>query len=75
MDGEKMDWEIQRGEYIEQLQTENQRLREALEFYADVDNYDENCAPGNLVGDYINPDIFEFDQGEIARNALQKEGS
>ena len=36
MNGEKIDWEIQRGEYIEQLQTENQRLREALEGIAAV---------------------------------------
>ena len=71
MDGEKMDWEIQRGEYIEQLQTENQRLREALEFYADPENWEEDYGPEPHCQKYS---MILDDQGHTARNALQKEG-
>ena len=41
--------------------------QEALEFYADEENYDPDGVPGNIVGD---TDEFEPDKGVIARNAL-----
>jgi len=47
-------------------------LEEALRFYADKDNYDDNDAPGNRVGFSPDEDKWETDDGEIARNALLK---
>ena len=59
------------------LQRENERLREALRFYAEEAHWlDGACGewvvyPGNHVsGSGFNEDEFEYDHGEIAREAL-----
>ena len=56
---------------VPDLLAENQRLREALEFYADKDNYDSNCAAYHW--DLIRgQEKIELDEGRIAREALGK---
>ncbi len=59
-------------EDIAMLEKENKRLREALEFYAEDDNY--NYGPDfNLPSDEaLEGTIIDFDNGEIARKALGK---
>lgn len=52
------------------LRVENERLREALQFYADKDTYTEKIRP-HYLGDYEAKDIHS-DEGEIARSALQQ---
>ena len=44
-------------------------LEKALDFYANPHNYNEESAPGNLVGG-LDKDYWEDDNGEIARQAL-----
>ena len=46
------------------------RYREALEFYADKNNYDEDGAPGNDVG-VLGYYQWETDHGSTAREALE----
>ena len=55
----------QLSEDVRRLSIENERLRKALEWYADRSNYDENHAPLNrgLLSSY-------FDEGNRARHAL-----
>ena len=53
---------------------EKERLVEALEFYANINNYDGDHAPGNLVGYQSDQDKWETDKGEIARQALRTVG-
>ena len=68
-------------ERIAELEEEIAKKDEALRFYADGDNYDEEGVPGNLVSGvpYLyrfgddgndNNDDFEPDSGHIARQAL-----
>ena len=45
-------------------------LIEALEYYANEDNYDENRAPGNYVGSPVG-DMWQSDLGKIAKEALK----
>lgn len=59
---------------VEKLRVENARLRDALRFYADKENYDDNQAPGNFVcagEDYGGRDEWETDEGDIAEKALE----
>jgi hypothetical protein len=56
--------------HVEKLQAENERLRAALEFYADENNHN-----ARQIGEGFGPDSFVFrDEGKIARQAL-KEGA
>lgn len=52
----------------EELKQQNKRLREALEFYADEENW---ISALTSIGDF--PCEVEKDQGEIARKALEGE--
>ena len=53
-------------DYIDELEAENNQLREALQFYADSQNYEAN------VTDQWEPVILvDKDQGAIARDALE----
>ena len=60
---------------IGELEDEVKRLREALQFYANEEHYDENGAPGYAMPS--NPDNpydlneWETDEGLIAREALK----
>lgn len=63
---------------IDTLQAENKCYREALEFYADVGNYQELIVESLPVNDipigqreYDAPEVIE-DNGEKAREALEK---
>ncbi len=56
-----------------ELKVEVEKLRKALEFYADLENYDEVGIVGNLVGVGPTTDKFEADIGNIARTALASE--
>lgn len=63
-------------ERAEQAEAERDRLREALRFYADPDNYDDEGAPGEWLTIPSNPSNggeeydFDPDGGERARAAL-----
>lgn len=50
------------------LESENTRLRKALEFYANKENYDFDGAPIRVFDE----DDSELDSGRIAREALGK---
>lgn len=60
---------ICQAELAEELEAENERYKQALEFYADSESYRQN-----VTVDHYNyfSDIF-FDGGEIAREALKGE--
>ena len=45
-------------------------LIDALRYYADEQNYDENGAPGNFVGT-ASGDVWELDEGKIAKEVLK----
>ena len=49
--------------HVNRLEHENKRLREALEFYADIKNHH--------VPWYNTPSAVGFDSGETARQALE----
>ena len=49
---------------------EIEKLKKALEFYADENNYDDNGAPCILCST-LNGDKLELDEGKIARKALE----
>jgi hypothetical protein len=69
-DREIYDLKLRRGNTIEDMiyfQEENQRLRNALEFYADKFNY----PPPSCDGEFVSPAVK--DRGEIARQALTGE--
>lgn len=53
-------------EKLLKVEEENQRLREALEYYADTKHYEPYCIP---MADYAS-DVTE-DNGEIARKVLE----
>jgi len=50
---------------IKQLVLENERLKTALLWYADEDNYDDDHAPVEKFREFTN-----YDCGEVARKAL-----
>ena len=51
---------------------EAEKYREALEFYANEDNYDDNCAP--FFEDMAEGhNITQVDLGRTAKQALQKD--
>lgn len=54
---------------LERVKAERDRLRVALEFYADESNYDENCAPFQRLESY-GKEWNEEDLGGIAQAAL-----
>ncbi|MFJ7951570.1 hypothetical protein ACIQZG_08585 [Lysinibacillus sp. NPDC096418] len=59
------------------LKEENKRLREALEFYAEQENWKRHntSEPYSLDGGYEaptwEPSAIEFDEGKVAHQALQ----
>ena len=61
---------------LDELKNSSKRervLKEALEFYADKNNYDDDCAP--RIPYYSNESLtqtHELDTGDIAREALAK---
>lgn len=58
----------------ERLRLENTKLREALEFYADLSVYDlvvYPCIPGNTATEYDSPPIERDNYGDVAREALK----
>lgn len=58
-----------KGELIEKvwfLESENKRLREALEFYANEEDYEDN-----ITTTYGYTCAIAFDEGETARKALK----
>ena len=57
------------GSNIQDLQEQNKRYREALEFYADEENY--KPFDGIILSNYQNK--VDEDGGEIARKALEDE--
>ena len=56
--------------YTEQIKSKNKRYREALEFYADRDNYKLEHFDPNL-NDYMS--TVDYDEGMKARRALEGE--
>ena len=56
-------------EHFLDLEQQNKKLREALEFYATRDNYKLEHFDPNL-NDYMS--TVDYDEGEIARKALEK---
>ena len=58
----------------EKAEAANVELVGALGFYANKENYNDDCAPGNWVGDYLNPDVWEYDEGRIAQQAIKQAG-
>ena len=62
----------QRDEYASELTSERDRLREALEFYGDEENYDHAGVPGELIrGKAKSLDEWKPDEGKIARAATE----
>lgn len=55
---------------IEKLQQENKHLREALEFYADIRTCMKQPSQHSFM--CINPSSISIDDGEIAREILNK---
>lgn len=59
--------------YVGVLERENKRYREALEFYADIDNWTNNVLGTSLSGKRVLHYSFTYienDNGEKARQAL-----
>ena len=59
---------------IEKMAKEVERLREALEIYADPENYTpRECVvvDGSSEWEWIRPELPENEPGEVARNALK----
>lgn len=75
---EYMDYLIKQTERVRELEEENKRYREALEFYADEETYetkfvthtDEIYDPFTLIDFFT---LVELDGGEKARKALEGE--
>jgi len=59
-------WLIEQAERAQELEEENKRYREALEFYADERNYKERD-----FGMIVQPAIQDGDRGRTAREALE----
>ena len=57
-------------EYINKLQQQNERYREALKFYADRDNYKLEHFDPNL-DDYMS--TVDYDEGQKARQTIGSE--
>ena len=62
-------WETKAIEKIRELETENARLRKALEFYAKADNYEPWRESDSDRTDAFN--FVDLDGGNTAREALQ----
>ena len=69
------DWLIQQAErvpeylgHIDRIQRENERLRRALNFYADQNNYGQK-----MIEPFVFSRPIESDNGRIARHALKGE--
>ena len=61
------DWLIEQAELVQELKQQNKRYREALEFYADRENYEpEHYDPD--THDYTS--MIDHDKGATARKAL-----
>ena len=56
-------------EKCERLEKDNERLRAALEWYADAANHKRRSYPGE---DRFYPALIEYDAGEKARAALKE---
>ncbi len=63
---------FKQAERVQELEKENKRYREALEFYADRDNYKLEHFDYNL-DDYMS--TVDYDEGQIAREALEGESN
>src|SRR5690606_22518945 len=63
-------WLIKQAKLVQELEQQNKRYREALEFYVDRENYEPN---------HYDPDTHKYmsmidhDEGAIARKALEGE--
>ena len=57
---------------VVRLEQQNQRYKQALEFYANEKNY-ERAYDDEVLFDYL-PSEIDFDNGGKARNALECEG-
>ena len=57
------------GTRLQDIERENLRLREALEWYANEDNYDDECRPIRaIIAESV--DCQEFDVGKTGRLTL-----
>lgn len=62
---------------INDLRAENEKLRKALNFYADIENWqltsqgEPDCLEGGYTLPAWEPSAIEFDNGAIARQALE----
>lgn len=66
-----LDWLIEQTERVSELEIENARLREALEFYADADNNHHKI--DFTIREYEYLSAIVRDEGEKARQALKGE--
>lgn len=79
LNGEDVEWLIEQAERVQELKEQNQRYREALEFYADQTIYKEELineasydADGVCISnDEYAPPVVYLDGGEKARKALE----
>ena len=60
--------QLEDDEYINRLEQQNKRYREALEFYSKRDNYEPKHFDPNVV-DYMS--VIDYDEGEEARKTLR----
>jgi hypothetical protein len=84
LEKEKDEWKDTAQTYYmtnQELREQNKRYKQALEFYADEENYKESLiskaeydADGICISnDEYNPPTIYFDKGQIARQALEGE--
>ncbi|WP_346208375.1 hypothetical protein NSS91_07465 [Caldifermentibacillus hisashii] len=79
LSGDDIEWLIEQAERVQELKEQNQRYREALEFYADQTIYKEELineasydADGVCISnDEYAPPVVYLDGGEKARKALE----
>lgn len=68
-----IDWLIEQAERAHELEEKNNRLREALEFYADKENYEmEAIIPLNPNAKTLKLSMVDWDCGDKAREALEE---
>jgi len=65
-------WLIKRAKQVQELEKQNKRYREALEFYANEETYETKFATD--TDEIFDPfTLIELDNGEKARKALEGE--
>lgn len=68
-----VDWLVEQAERVYELEAKIERYREALEFYADKNNYREQVLKGIVPPMPIKFKPILHDYGSIARQALEGE--